>query len=397
MSMSTVARLLVPKILWALVLTFAALSTGFAQQPPPSVAISFGVDTTIDDVGKIVRLVRAYLAKPDSSARSRSLWSVANEFDRRAGDVSGAQAYQGFPATIIGATSAGPGDSVYVVKILHASADAGRRISPLAVQRLYAVRERGAPYGFRLSNALPRMTATWERRSGGALTFYYAPGLRPDPRKIARAARFVDSVAKLFAVPPPQRLDVYVAHTMDEAHHAIGLDFSVEASGPGEGTGGRSLAAGIVLIGDAVVAEAYYHEYVHAVLNPTLRGRTYLWGEGVATWLGGSRGRSVSEMYALLRRYQESHPRLGLRELLRRQFEGEGGKEESEAVYATGALIANAVYRRQGISGVRALGALPDSDAVLAALPARLGLPRADDRAIDRWWRAEAAALAPRQ
>lgn len=368
-----------------------------AQSPAPSVGISFGVDTTIADVRNIVRLVRAYLAKPDSSARSRGLWSVANELDRRAGDVSGAQAYQGFPATIIGAISAGPGDSVYVVKILHASADARRRISPLALQRLYAVREPGAPHGFRLSNALQRMTAMWQRRSAGPLTFHYAPGLRPDPRKIAGAARFVDSVARLFSVPSPKRLDAYVAHTMDEAHHAIGLDFSVEASGPGEGTGGRSLVAGIVLIGDARVAEAYHHEYVHAVLNPTLRGRTYLWSEGVATWLGGSRGRTASEMFALLRRYQESHRSLGLRELLRRQFEGEGGKQESEAVYATGALIADAVYRRQGIAGVRAMAALADSDAILAALPTRLALPGSDDRAIDRWWRAEAAALAPRR
>jgi hypothetical protein len=261
---------------------------------------------------------------------------------------------------------------------------------PLALQRLYAVREASAPFAFRLSNALPRSAMGWEQRSSGRLRFWYAPGQRPDARKIDSAARFVDSIARLFEVQPPPHLDVYVTRTMDEAQRAIGLDFFVEASGPGEGRGGRALGSHLVLIGDAAVGEAYFHEFVHAVLNPTLRGRTYLWSEGVATWLGGSRGRAPREMYVLLKRYQDAHPGVGLRDLLRMQHES-GGKLETDAVYATGALIADAVHRRQGVGAVRALATLPDTDAILAALSSRLGLRGADDRSMDEWWRGEAA------
>src|SRR5205809_3014093 len=43
---------------------FIIATRTFAQTPPPTVSVSFGIDTTTTDVGDIVRLVRAYLAKP---------------------------------------------------------------------------------------------------------------------------------------------------------------------------------------------------------------------------------------------------------------------------------------------------------------------------------------------
>src|SRR5438874_251431 len=141
------------------------------QQPSPSVSAGFGVDTTIADVRNVVSLVRAYLAKPDSSARTRGLWSSAAEFDRTTGDITAWRANQGFPATVVGVIPAMPGDSVYIVRILYARADSGGGAAPLALQRLYAVREPGAPYAFRLSSAFPRMRMNWERRSKGPITF----------------------------------------------------------------------------------------------------------------------------------------------------------------------------------------------------------------------------------
>ena len=120
-----------------------------AQKPAPSVMVSFGVDTTAADVGDIVHLVRAYLARPDTSALTRGLWATADSLDRRVGDLHRHSAYQGFPATVLGVMSAGPGDSVYVVKVLHATADSTRQqVMPLALQRLYAVRTQDAEYGF---------------------------------------------------------------------------------------------------------------------------------------------------------------------------------------------------------------------------------------------------------
>src|SRR5207253_2396190 len=75
-----VAAALIP-VTFVIAIAFQA----HAQEAPPKVSVSFGIDTTLTDVGKVVGLVRAYLAKPDSSARSRGLWSTATDFDRRVG------------------------------------------------------------------------------------------------------------------------------------------------------------------------------------------------------------------------------------------------------------------------------------------------------------------------
>lgn len=382
--------------LWPLVavLVLAACvtaATAHAQAAPPAVSVSFGIDTALTDVGGIVRLVRAYLANPDSSARSRGLWSAATDFDRHVGDLT-TSAYQGFPATVISVASDGPGDSVYVVRVLYARADSmGGHISPLALQRLYAVRESGAPFGFRLAGALPRLTRGWERRSKGRVTFWYAPGQHPDPARISYASTFVDSVASLFQVPSPNHLDMYVAGSMEEAHRAIGLDFFPEASAD-RGRGGRALPGGIVLAGNPGLGEGYVHELAHVILGPTFPSRNRLFAEGVATWLGGARGRTPQKMYARLRQIQAARPTLTLAQVLNNDIPDAAAEEMTDAFYATGALVVDAAYRHAGITGLRALAQLNnDPNILLAALPAQLGVSHSDQSALDRWWRAEAA------
>lgn len=376
---------------WVVATTGAIVSYPLsAQTPAPAVHTGFGVDTTIAEVRSIVQLLRAYLIQPDSTALRRGLWSASDKLWQQLGDIA-AQAYQGFPATVVGVTPADPGDSVYVVKVLHALGEP--HVMPLALQRLYAVREPGSPHRFRLSSALPRLTEAWTRRSTGPLTFWYAPGCSPNPQKIDQAARFVDSVARLFETRPPLSLDVYVTATMDEAQQAIGLDFFVDASGPGEGRGGRMIGGNIILVGDDQIGEAYLHELVHAVLHHAFPIRTALLSEGVATWLGGSRGRSLNDMYRLLRQVQISQPSLGLRDLVRHHSEV-GGKQATEAVNASGALIAATVFRRHGLRGIRTLADLSPWEAVLDALPALLGLTPREEQALNRWWRTETQRVA---
>src|SRR5262245_35296613 len=111
-----------------------------AQTPAPSVSLDFGIDTTVADVGNVVRLVRAYLAKPDSSALTRGLWSPSDTLYRVAGDIAASQAYQGFPASILAVVPDDSTSSAYVVKILHGSVSKSRTISVVALQRLYALR-----------------------------------------------------------------------------------------------------------------------------------------------------------------------------------------------------------------------------------------------------------------
>jgi hypothetical protein len=363
-----------------------------AQTAPPSVTTSFGVDTTIKEVRDIVRLTRAYLAQPDASARSRGLWSNS-PVDARYGDLS-MEAYNGFPATIIGITGAAPGDSVFAVKIIYGPPDSsGTQLQPINLQRLYAVRAPGSPYGWQFSSPLSRLTRAWPHRDFGRITYWYAPGITPSPTKALQTSRFVDSVAKLFSVKPPSHLDAYLTATMDDGLRLIGLDFSVQNSGPGSGFGGRGGGAGNYLIlSDPRLGEAYLHEFVHSVLGPTLQSRNSLFNEGVASWLGGSGDQSPRERYIALQAYQRSHANVSLLDL----FQGRGG-EDHEAVaasYGTRALIADSIYRSSGIPGLTRFAQVTGTPAeLIATLPSYIAGMGADP---NLWWRAETAAAVKR-
>jgi hypothetical protein len=327
--------------------------------------------------------MRAYLAHPDSGGRRNGLWSTRDPRDRRWGDITATLAYQNAPATILGVLGTDAGDSLYVVKTAYARPDSSAATRLIALQRIYAVRE-GTTW--RLSNALPRLTRDWRRLAAGRITYWYEPGQYPHPGAVRRAGRFVDSVATLFGVQPPDSLDYYVTGSADTYHRILGLDFFVTGSGPGTEWGGLTLPVpGIVLSGNPALGDSYLHELVHAVLA-SHQTQNYVIGEGIAVWLGGARGRSFPEMVAWLRRYQQAHASLRLEGLIQGSAASGSDADRSDALRTTGAMLVDAVYRRRGVAELRALNATAiGPDATLAAL--RRELPEyASD--LDRWWRA---------
>jgi len=383
-----ICRIVVPRAVACVVSMCLVSVPAGGQTPAPSVSLGFGVDTSVAEVREIVRLTRAYLTHPDSSARSAGLWSTRATPDARTIDLA-IQAYQGFPATIVGVTGTGPGDSVFIVKVLHATADS-THISLLALQRFYAVRANGAPFGWQLASPLPRLTREWPRRDVGRVTFWYEPGQKQCPAKAKQAALFVDSVARLFDVSPPKHLDVYMTSSTEVGERLLGLDFFPDGSGPGTGLGGRTLpTAGILLLGDPRVGEAYLHEFVHAVLGPTISSRSAVFGEGVAVWLGGSHEKSLRTLYSLLAQYQSKHPDVSMAELLR--GDAPGGEDATTALYATSGLIIDAIYRQSGIRGLRRFAPVGgSSDDIIRTLPEYISGAAGD---IDRWWRDETKHL----
>lgn len=373
------------------ILTCFLTVSAAAQSPAPSVSTSFGVDTSIKEVREIVNLTRAYLAKPDFTARSRELWSSAPN-DARYGDL-GMEAYQGAPATIIGVTGIGRGDSVFVVKVIHGSADStGTRLQPLALQRLYAVRTPASPYGWQFSSTLPRLTRGWTHRDFGRITYWYAPGVTPSPAKGRQASRFVDSVAKLFSVKAPAHLDAFLTPTMDDGLGLMGLEFLLENSGPGTGYGGRAGGLGDYLIlANPGLGEAYLHEFVHAVLNRTLQSSNQILNEGVASWLGGAGNLSPHQLYVRLQEFQRLHPNVSMLDVLQGTA---GDSEDVRAYHGTAALIADSIYRSSGIPGLKQFAKVTGRPAdVIATLPNYIKGLGPD---VNQWWRSETTAAVKR-
>ena len=375
----------------ALVLGDSAFQSALGQAATPNVSLTFGLDTTVVEVRDIVRLTTAYLQNPDS-ALSRGLWTAKSKEDSRFRDVA-RSVYQGFPATILGVTGTGPGDSVFVVKVLFAGADKSRkRIDALALQRFIAVRAPDAPFGWELSSPLPRLTANWPHRTYGPVTFWYGPGQRQSPAKARQAVQFIDSVAKIFRISPPEHLNAYLSASTDESERLMGLDFSLDASGPGTGLGGKTNAlSGLLFFADPKLGEAYLHEFVHAVVGPKVVSKNAIFGEGVAVWLGGSRPGPTKTMYRLLEDYQARYPAVSMLTVF--GDEAPGGQSAINALYASRALIIDSIFRHSGITGVLAFGNIAGSpEDLIKALPRFVPIgPN-----IDEWWRAETERAARR-
>ena len=87
----------------------------------------------------------------------------------------------------------------------------------------------------------------------------------------------------------------------------------------------------------------------------------------------------------LLVSHLAAHPDATLRELLS-SFGG-----DDSPYYATGAMVADAVFRRGGLPALQRLLQIGGTtDQLLVALPGELGVPA---ESLDQWWRATPSTL----
>jgi hypothetical protein len=356
-----------------------------AQLPVPSVGLGMGVDTTIAPVGDIVRTVEAYLKLPKPGRTPTDLFIRGPYSGPIEYDPASEVVYLGFPVTVVSVVPTSRSADVYIVKLLHARNDGDSTtpaIGAISLQRLEAVRRVG---GWALRSPMASLTANWPTRRAGQIVFHMQPGHAFNRSLASRSATVLDSLQRVFGVTRTKPLDYFVCGSIAECHRILGLDFYVEPSGPRPGWGGRAIEDRIVLSGDPERGEGHVHEVVHVALNPAFGS---IWNavanEGLATWIGGSRGRAFPELMRDLVAFQLQHPDKTLDQLL---TEGRSD-EENGAWYATAALFTDSVYRKQGTPGLkRWIAAAPGAAAVHEQLQDLLGVASVDQ---DGWWRATA-------
>jgi hypothetical protein len=281
--------------------------------------------------------------------------------------------------TVLDIRPATPGsDSVYVIKTLF-QIGVGAGAQSLALIRVYAVREHGT---WVFSNALPRVTRDWQRKTVGPFDYVFPLGYRFDSDRAARAAAFADSIASAFEVPKAAHIAYYLTDSPDEMNRIIGLDWFPSSTDGGAFSSGPNR---LLVSGNPALGENYRHEIVHVVLGPIgLRGVNSLVWEGVATWLGGTLGmdpRAVRIEYA---QFLRAHPDVTLESIFSQSYD--------QGFRPAGALLCQMVFERGGISAVKALLASGLSDdALKAGLGRLLGKSWAD---IQTEWRRR--AMTPR-
>jgi hypothetical protein len=366
----------------ALLAGLCALASNDAlrAQKIPLVVPGWGVDTMSatwsqprSPVAEIYRAWRQYLYSDPQLQTPTPLWSASEQRLWPGYDLTAGIAYKGFGATVLDIEPVAERPDEYIVKTLFASSGGqDNAIRPVALTRVYAVRQDGR---WVFANALPRLTRTWQRTTVGPITYVLPPGRSLDTVRARRAVAFADSLATSFAVPRIDSLTYYIANGPEELNRIMGVDWTFAGTGRGYSIPWNRL----ILIGDTNFGEENRHELTHFVLSPLLaQRRTHsLVNEGIATLFGGSVGRTFPALRIEYAEYLQQHSHITLDSL----FVSAGADRGSSPAAAILALM---VHERAGIAGLKDLLLSGRSDEELrSALIRLLGLPWPD--IVVRW------------
>lgn len=326
-----------------------------------------------DEVAPIYRAWEDYLLNEPGRLWPNPQWSSDEQDAWFAYDLTAGLAYHGAPATVVDIRPAAPESEEYVVKTLFARTDPEMgHARPVALTRVYAAREGGR---WVFGNAIHRLTSDWERTRIGPIEYVTPPGQPPDRTRAERLLSFADSIAVEFNVPQLDELTYYVAESPEDLHRIMGVDWTFG----GLGHGYAILANQLLLSGDPAFGDENRHELVHILLEPILaEGQAHglVW-EGVATWYGGSSGRSFDELVEEYSSYLSERPGLTLDTILDDNVPDRGWN-------VAGAVLVDLVFEDGGIERVQELLRSGRSNSDLRRAASRiLGLPW--DEVVARW------------
>lgn len=198
-------------------------------------------------------------------------------------------------------------------------------------------------------------TEHWQSKTIRNITFHYPPYHHFN---IKKAQSLVDSIITLEQnwEREPIKIDYYYAKTNNEIQAIKGFEFNFYMA-RSEYPGGLAYEKenSIFCWG---YDENYLHEFVHLYLNP-FYSKTPL-KEGIATFYGGSLGKSYKEHLIRLNNYIENHTDIDISSS--REFYYMD--EQTNPQYTIQAFICYLVYKEKGIYGLKQLLTIDSLDEI---------------------------------
>jgi hypothetical protein len=315
------------------------------------VEVGLGTDTAKAPFPELITIWRQYLQSGPYDGHATPHWLSGEQrrwpkgFDLTTPWCYGSREdFANSQATILDISPAAFGDAnTYAIRTLFSYQDSGMaKPLPYAVCRVYAVREAGH---WVLVNALGQLTREWQRGKIGSITFVYPPAHRFNRARARHSASFVDSVAAAFGADRPKPIEFYVADSQEDMLRILGLEVL-----PNHTPGLAYVAHRLIFSGSPIYGEWYPHELAHMALDSLTKSwRTpFALDEGLAMWLGGSRGNDFPALMRNLAGELQARPSVTLDTLL-----GSLSVTDTLAYPAAAALLQMA-YERGKMTQVKA-------------------------------------------
>ncbi len=222
----------------------------------------------------------------------------------------------------------------------------GDTLMTLCIIEVYAREDKSGT--FKLQNAGPiHLRENWQSRELGYLRYHFPSYHQFDLSKAQMQNHFIsDTLPRIFGVQP-DTVDYYFAPRQQEMNAMRGFVFKVGHSGT-EKPGGKAVRANKSVYTTGT-GEYYPHELMHIFVDPLFPNRHNWASEGLATYLGGSRGKSLLWHIERSHRYLAAHPEIDLSNMLDLLTMD----EYTDYRYVLGGTIILLIHEKQGWQGVK--------------------------------------------
>lgn len=326
------------------------------------------VDPTDEQTKEVMLLFENYLASDPQNQKQNPYWNMEEQEKHKHYDFLESEfhpsLYMGFPVHVLSIKFK---NDICQIKVQFSYCKDDSTPQVLAIVNYMAKKEHGR---FKLYNSLSHNRLNWNCTTVGVVDFYYPDYHKFDYGKARKLNDFVKQSCKNFGVFPKQ-FEYYLAADYDEIQELKGIDYYI-------GMGGQSKPSGKAS-DDKVycggLGEYYPHEVFHVQIDQHFPNKHFWVSEGIATLLGGSRGKSLDWHIKRTNNYLQQHPEIDLSDML-----GLTNLDSETAYhYVLGGLIAKKIMDKGGWSLLKTfmLSGKTDED-YYHAIDEHLGVDRSE-------------------
>ncbi|WP_010516961.1 hypothetical protein [Croceivirga radicis] len=270
--------------------------------------------------------------------------------------------YMGLPAHVLSISFK---EDVAFIKVQFSYCKADGTPYVLAIVNYLAKKVKGK---YRLFNRLPLNRQSWNCTTVGRVDFYYPDYHEFNYEKAGELNVFINNLCENFGVKP-KPFDYYMAANYDEIQVLKGIDYYLGMGGVDRPSG--KAAENKVYCGG--LGEFYAHEVFHVQLQEHFPEMHFWVSEGIATFLGGSRGQSLDWHLKKTNDFLAKNPKIDLSELLTLK----NLDSETAYHYSLGGLIARKFWETGKYPLLKKMMATVKTDAdYYKAIETYLGIPK---------------------
>ena len=295
------------------------------------------LDSTNLETKKVMKLFEDYLASNPQNHVNNSFWNLQEQKEHKKFDFLESEfqpsLYMGFPVHVLSIKSK---NGVYQIKAQFGVYQENGEPYVLAIANYFAKKENG---NYKLYNALTFNKKEWLNKQVGFVDYFYPKYHKFNYQKASKLNSFIKDICNDFGVNP-KPIEYYLADDFDEIQTLRGFDYYIGMGGETKPSGKASDDK--VYCGG--LGEYYPHEVFHVEIDEHYPNKHYWVSEGMATFLGGSRGEDLHWHLKRTYAYLEQHPEINLNNLL----DLVNLDEYTSYHYSLGGLIAKRIYEKGG-------------------------------------------------